>query len=258
MLFLSGARGSALAVVVAIALLAVLSVARLRGTETEFRRSFIATATAAVGVAALVFIAAPSTLISAQEFVWSGQDPGSVGLEELINRMELVRASIANFEERPVFGIGFGITSYPAVQEATEFLGIPVSAPTEKGIILSSVLEETGIVGAMIFFALLWKIGLLSWRNNGPIGLGITISVLATNLGEATLLSLGAMGMYVWLVIGLGALVRFDALADGRQATSEGRSPSLLGIPPQGLRIPAIDGRPPQPPPWPLPRPGRK
>lgn len=209
MLYSSSARGPALAVV--LSLLAVLAISSVALRGSPFLRRTIRIIATGGAVASIAFVVAfPVVLGPIQDFVYSGREPREVDFETNINRLELVEASVENFRQSPLVGIGFGVASDPTTQDVTRIGGIPVGASTEKGVIVSAVLEETGVLGAALFAALLWKLVILAWQRNGPLGLGIVLAALGTNLGESTLLSAGGAGLYVWLVVALGAFIRFD------------------------------------------------
>jgi hypothetical protein len=112
-------------------------------------------------------------------------------------------SELHNFASSPVFGNGFGV--YPDGQfpvPVTRLAGIPISAPVEKGFLPTAVLEETGTLGGIAFVIMLTAFIRQIAKNGTTVQLSILLCALFTNLGEATLLSPGGIGMYLWILIG--------------------------------------------------------
>ena len=117
----------------------------------------------------------------------------------------LIEASMANFREYPILGIGFGV---PSDFESGGFgttetvMGLPVSATVEKGFLPSAVLEETGLFGAL-FTILILSLFIRKQIKKGDLFiLWLILSSLLVNVGEAVLFSFGGTGLFVWLMLG--------------------------------------------------------
>ncbi len=107
-----------------------------------------------------------------------------------------------NFLEQPIAGHGFGVYAGDKVQtEVVEFAGIPISAPVEKGFLPTAVLEETGILGGLVFVALMLQLVRLAWRSGDARWFALFCASVATNIGEASMLSPGAPGLLLWCFI---------------------------------------------------------
>ncbi|MCC7460961.1 MAG: hypothetical protein IT480_00725, partial [Gammaproteobacteria bacterium] len=135
-------------------------------------------------------------------FVLKGRQ-GSVSEAFEASRGEKVSSQIHNFMISPWIGHGFGVFAEgdptPGVRT---FMGIPVSAPVEKGVLPTAVLEETGIIGFLCFAVLVYALVAPAWRRAPPTVVAMLIACLFVNLGEAILLSPGGMGLHIWLLIG--------------------------------------------------------
>ena len=127
-----------------------------------------------------------------------------------LSRGALIERSINNFLDNPWTGIGFGIASDPFsfVVSRDKWLGLPIGASIEKGLLPVAVLEEVGIIGAgfflMFIFALIRPI--LNWGSLPALWLFITS--LLINMGEMIFFSFGGMGLYIWLMIGFSRVLR--------------------------------------------------
>ena len=118
----------------------------------------------------------------------------------------LVDASLLNFAEHPLFGIGLGVpTNYEEVDisDYQSIAGIPISASVEKGFLPAAIVEEMGVLGTLFTIVLLLMIiGRIS-RRFSFMTLWLVLSALLINIGEAVLFSVGGLGIFVWIIVGL-------------------------------------------------------
>jgi hypothetical protein len=149
-------------------------------------------------IALLVAIAAGPWIASQlSDFIRKGSRAETVTEAALQSRGRKIDGMMANIEHHPLFGIGFGIdagTDYFLIQRDPVF-GLPVMATVEKGVMPVAVIEETGIIGALITYP--WLL-LLLFRavRGGMITDTVFWSVLVTNIAEACLFSPGGQGMF--------------------------------------------------------------
>jgi hypothetical protein len=125
--------------------------------------------------------------------------------ELLASREQLIREQWENFQKSPVFGNGFGV---PSVADRAWVLrddstGIAVSSVTEKGFLVTAVLEETGIVGAAILSMLLSSLARTLYRLRSFPKTWLAITAFTVNFGESAFFSFGGFGMFLWVMIGL-------------------------------------------------------
>ena len=123
------------------------------------------------------------------------------------SRLFLAKASIENFIENPIIGIGFQVSngkygSTPMKVTRIKIMNLPIQASVEKGVFLTAILEETGLLG---FFGFLSFILLILAKGGwSDFGVGITITVLLMSFGESVLFSLGSIGLFCWMAIIIG------------------------------------------------------
>lgn len=137
----------------------------------------------------------------------SVSDSGGVDVGERFeaSRGSLVAQSMNNFRQHPYTGIGFGIGSdpyYSMMIPRTGPLGLPVSAPVEKGVVWSGALEEVGIFGFALLMLLIGAMLMGAWRAPGAAPLGMLATCLAVNTGEMILFSPGGIGNFFWILMG--------------------------------------------------------
>ena len=121
-------------------------------------------------------------------------------------------------------GIGFGIESEPKqlMVTTTGALGLPTSASVEKGFLPSAVLEETGIIGAILVIVLFGALIRPLLRQMNPEIFAVAISCLLVNVGEMVFFSIGGPGIYFWVQVGLCYCLVQRGNALGQQQTFEG------------------------------------
>jgi O-antigen ligase len=112
------------------------------------------------------------------------------------------------FKEKPLIGHGFGV--YPSGEfpsEVVKVMGIPISAPVEKGFLPTAILEETGLTGALALLYFIASMGLRVSRNGDPRWLAVFFACIFINMGEMVFFSLGGIGLYFWLWLGLSTRI---------------------------------------------------
>ena len=110
-----------------------------------------------------------------------------------------------NIRERPWTGIGFGVASTPErLRVERGPLGIPVSAPVEKGVLPLALLEELGVLG--LAAAAAWVACLVRRAaRGGAAALAVCLTILFINLGESVLMSPGGVGLACLILLGWAA-----------------------------------------------------
>jgi hypothetical protein len=110
-----------------------------------------------------------------------------------------------NFRRSPVFGIGFQVsTTEYFIQNASLFY-----APIEKGFLPSALLEEVGVVGTSFFVIFVITMAVQLVRERNIPGVAMFATLLASNLGEASLFALAGHGAYGWILL-VGGIVLGD------------------------------------------------
>lgn len=197
-------RNAAVASLLALSLGATLVWLRSGGLGGQQAQRLILTMTwvaIALFITALAFPAAADRII---RFVSKYGEIRTVAESFNESRGWLIDLQWQSFLARPWTGHGFQV--YPSgvfPSGVTEIMGIPVAASVEKGFIGTAVLEETGIIGAVVFLGLV--IGLLrtAMAKGDLASLCLLLACLFINLGECVLFAAGGLGLYVWLLIGM-------------------------------------------------------
>lgn len=144
-----------------------------------------------------------------------GHSEGGVFAAYQESRGRLIAEMWEGFLRHPIMGNGFGLPSLSAhfeiVYDATT--GLPAAAPVEKGVIPLAVLEDVGMIGAILVGLWLWDAARRA-RSVSLVSLTLLLTALATNLGEATLFSPGGMGLLIMNCLAWGASFRLQESVD--------------------------------------------
>ena len=84
-------------------------------------------------------------------------------------------------------------------------MGIPVSAPVEKGFLPTAILEEIGMLGTVLFLIFIAFLTNAVVEGSDIRWAGMYFGCLFVNVGEAVFFSVGGIGLLYWLLIGLSA-----------------------------------------------------
>lgn len=204
MVFLSEARTAGLAMILGLFFSALLSpifagVSRTRMLPGLRSRRFQTVAMLAfVGV----IVAGPLLAGHLSSYLFKRSDATSFIEAADASRGALVERMIENIQQNPWAGIGFGIASQPEYMEVVRdpVLGLPVSALVEKGVMPIAIVEEIGIVGAMLVLG--WFLFVL--RCGAQVGVqnfALIITVVLVNFGESMFFSVGGMGMLLLILL---------------------------------------------------------
>ncbi len=162
-------------------------------------RLLLLAATAAVGVA----LAWPIIDDRLSSYILKRSEAAGVAGAYEASRGGGIQKMWHNFKQHPLVGTGFGIEPNPdRMTVAREpFLGLPISAPVEKGVLPLAILEETGVTGFIAVAGWL----LVMWRralNRGVLSVLVLLTALLMNLGECTLFSPGGFGLLPLILLG--------------------------------------------------------
>ena len=205
-IFLSQARTSFIATILSLIVACMIGFFMGPKWRETIVKAFAGTRMAILFVIALVFSVLMWSQIQ-EAFVGfllkdDGDDSVVASLQD--SRGELIRRSMNNFWDNPITGIGFGVPSDPSLLRIKYGpFGIPLGASVEKGFMPSAVLEETGLIGALI---IIYLIGMMLYpilKVGGLMPLWVVLGCVIVNFGEMVFFAIGAGdGIYLWLLMG--------------------------------------------------------
>jgi hypothetical protein len=131
-------------------------------------------------------------------------DNAALTTEQLMaSRRGLIDRSWALFLERPLTGLGFQVSVDPYfVKNATLW-----TAPVEKGFLPTALLEETGILGTIMFVMFLSVLSYSLWHERNLIGLLTLCMFVIINFGEVVIFAIGGAGGFGWMLIGAAMII---------------------------------------------------
>ena len=124
----------------------------------------------------------------------------TISFEELtITRQGLVDAAMYNFKKKPLIGNGFQVSEEMLIDKRDD-ISTYISAPIEKGVWITAVLEEGGAVGFLLFSGFLTVAFSMFVKRRAYISAAILFVMALSNMGEFTFFSLSYTGGLLWLV----------------------------------------------------------
>lgn len=201
--FFSGTRTGLVGVMLCVLALLLISSARGNRPMRQFFRR-LNNPIAGVGIGIIAVIAAVNggmILAAFGEFFSKSHGAQNLVSAYAASRGDLIATMLENIRADPFVGLGFGIASDPSSMSVQKVFGIPISAVVEKGVTHISVVEELGLIGAL--FVIYW-IALIIFNAFGAqlAQLGLVLSIVLLNFGEAALFSAGGSGLLQILLLG--------------------------------------------------------
>lgn len=197
LVLLSETRTAALGVVGGVALSILLAPLLSGRTLRELFPGLMSARLWGVGVVTLVagLIALPFLLDLIGAFMTKRSSGESLAGAYQESRGILIEPMLDNVAEHPLSGIGFGVASDYMTMDVKRdaMLGLPMSAPIEKGLIFVGALEELGIflfAAVMIWLVVFARV----CARGGLMPFTVFIVVILFNFGEGTFFSPGGMG----------------------------------------------------------------
>lgn len=120
-----------------------------------------------------------------------------------------------NFKQSPLFGNGFQVDED---MQDVEFGLTTMSAPVEKGVWISAILEEGGVVGFGIFCVFVISIFMALAKHKCYQGLVGFFMLIVTNFGEFTMFSMTSTGGLLWAIVFIGVVLDVQRIRDGKRA----------------------------------------
>ena len=122
-------------------------------------------------------------------------------------RQTLMDTAMEDFRKKPILGNGFQVD-----ERLLSFLdlkkgGLILSAPIEKGVWVTAVLQEGGLCGFVLLVAIFINIVIVLFKRHYYIGLSMFATLLLLNMGEFTMFSMSGMGGFIWAMVFVGVVL---------------------------------------------------
>ena len=122
------------------------------------------------------------------------------------SRQALIDNSLDEFKRKPIFGNGFQVDGQ-LVYDMGDKEGLILSAPIEKGVWITAVLQEGGVVGFIIYVCFVIAVAIRMKHLKYHCAFLMVIMLHVINLGEFTLFSMSGMGGFQWSMVFLGVVM---------------------------------------------------
>lgn len=119
------------------------------------------------------------------------------------SRQGLMDDALSNFKKSPMIGNGFQVSASMQGMRDVPLVRL-LSAPVEKGVWVTAVLEEGGVLGALLLLIFIINATVGMMRHRAYSGLSIFAALLAANMGEFTMFSMSALGGFLWGMVFVG------------------------------------------------------
>ena len=162
-------------------------------------------------LACVAAIAVPSvrqrTLKYALKFGGEGATSKDLSVERVTSsRQALVESSLAGFRRKPLWGNGFQVGWWMEHERRKGLLSY-VSAPIEKGVWPTAVLEEGGLIGFMLFAGFLLVVIPTLIKRHAYCGVCVLWTFTFSNLGEFNFFTMSYLGGFGWTLIFTGLIL---------------------------------------------------
>ena len=131
------------------------------------------------------------------------------------SRQGAMDACLANFRKKPLIGNGFQVGEAMEDDHRRGFWAY-LSAPIEKGVWVTAILEEGGVIGLVFFVGFLACAFFTLYKHHAYITVGCLFSMMLSNLGEFTIFSMTYTGGFVWALVFAGVIMDAQRLKDQR------------------------------------------
>lgn len=135
------------------------------------------------------------------------------------SRQGIIADCLHDFHQNPLWGMGFQVTEdhRRRYQQGTISL---FSASIEKGLLPLMVLGETGIIGSVAFLVFLFMFFHDASQKCYTATITLFLTLLVTNMAEATFFSPGGGGGFLWMVTVCGGFLIDMSLKTAKQNPS--------------------------------------
>lgn len=184
-----------------------------RGIKSQWKSKVVSMLTTFFVLAAATVIVIPSArdAVARKATKWNKEDANAQNFtleRAVMSRAGLVEYSLYFWRLKPTIGWGFQVS--PEVGEMERRSGgFVLSAPIEKGVWVTAILEEGGVFGEVIYVAYMLFAFFMLLSKRAYMGSTVFMLIHVSNLGEFTMFSMSGVGC-IWYTVLFAALI-FDA-----------------------------------------------
>lgn len=183
------------------------------GVKVQWKRRVMSAAVTFSFIVGLAILFTPQLREGIMKFVLKYNDDSvtaqNMNMEDVVKtRQGLVESQLYNFSLRPATGWGFQVS--PKVAEMVQHTdGLILTAPVEKGVWITAILEEGGVIGEILYVGYFIVAFFLLYSRKVYMGAGMFIMIHISNFGEMTMFSMSGIGATMYLLLFMAVI--FDA-----------------------------------------------
>lgn len=175
---------------------------KARGLLPQWRSKVVGAVSCIMILCLATAFAVPSVRDKAFRFIVKWNDStvsnSQVTLSDITkSRQGLMDSAMENFRKSPMIGNGFQVLEYMKYIKYTEIKQL-LSAPVEKGVWVTAILEEGGALGLFIFTIFSVFIFFTSIKRQAYTGATLYCVMIVSNFGEFTMFSMSYLGGFMW------------------------------------------------------------
>lgn len=174
-----------------------------------------------LGATALAISDAGRKAFASYVLKYSGSNASMQGVtmdDVIVTRQGLIDESMEAFKKKPLTGNGFQVKEDIPLARSKGIMSI-LSAPVEKGVWITAILEETGVPGMILF--VVWGLAAIPMlvKRKSYSGATMLFMMFVVNLGEFTFFSMSGIGGYYWALCFMCAVMDAQRLREYKIVT---------------------------------------
>ena len=195
---------------VLIVLVNIFFFARARNIRSTWKARVMSLSMIVALVGLGTVVAVPSIRDSVARYVLKydiNASMADVNFEDAVRtRQGLMDSAMEDFRKKPIFGNGFQVDER-LLSFISKKRGLILSAPVEKGVWVTAVLQEGGVCGFVLLIGVFLNIVVVMIKRHYYIGITMFSALLLLNMGEFTMFSMSGMGGFIWAMVFIGVVL---------------------------------------------------
>ncbi len=185
--------------------------------ETRWKSNVITYTFIIVIIGTVVLCFSSSGQEGITKYVFKNQDLTSIGRYNIdyiiLTRRGNIERAMYNFMKSPLFGNGFQVSENMTTTSVNGMRSL-LSAPVEKSVWITAILEEGGVVGMILFLCFGLNAIPSLIRLKAYIAAIMLFSMFVVNLGEFLVFSMSGAGGYCWALCFIAIILDVERLRE--------------------------------------------
>lgn len=169
---------------------------QMRGIKQSWKSKVVGVSLCLVALGGMGILVVPQVRQGIVKFAmkYDREDTTNFDMDYAMStRAGSVESQIDNFKKKPAIGWGFQVSEQVAFMYEHSS-SLPLSAPVEKGVWVTAILEEGGVLGEIIYIGYLVTAMCVLLSRKIYMGAAMFFALHVSNLGELTMFTMTAVG----------------------------------------------------------------